>query len=81
MKRLICLRLVIMLPVFAVQILGIRYSQRQAPTIGGTKEHLGMAHTPRVNYFSQMVYQNPLTLNIFKPHNARKLIYKYINNY
>jgi hypothetical protein len=73
--------LAVMLPILAVQILGIRYCQCQTPAGTGTKEHLGMAHTSRVDYFSQVVYQNLLALNIFKLHNTRKLIYKNKNNY
>ncbi len=44
-------------------------------------QQLGVAYTSRVYYFGQVVYQNTLTLNIFKPHFTRKLNYKYIINY
>ena len=71
----------IVLSVLAAEILAIGYRQRQASAGGGAKEQLGMADASRINYFSQMVYKNPLTLNIFKLHFTRKLIYKYINIY
>jgi hypothetical protein len=72
---------VIVLAVFAVQVLGIGYGQCQTAAAGGSQQQLGVAYTSRVYYFGQVVYQNTLTLNIFKPHFTRKLNYKYIINY
>jgi hypothetical protein len=70
----------VMLAIAAVEILGISNGQRQTTAGGGSKEHLGMTYTARINNFGQVIYQNALTLNIFKLHCTRKLNYKYIKN-
>ena len=70
----------VVLPVFAAEILGIRHSQRQTAAGRGAEEQLGVADASRIDYFSQPVCKNLLTLNIFKPHNRHKLIYKNKNN-
>ena len=58
----------VVLPVFAIQILGIGQGQRQAPARRRSEEHLGVAYTPRVNYFCQSVGKNLLSYNIFELH-------------
>jgi hypothetical protein len=68
------------LAVGAVEVLGISQCQCQRAAGIGSEEHLGMTYTARVNYFGQVIYQNTLTLNIFKLHCSRKLNYKYIKN-
>ena len=67
----------VVLAVLAIQILGIRNRQSQAPAGRRPKEHLGVAYTSSIDDFRQSVCKNKLTFNIFELHDRFGLIYKY----
>ena len=74
------LGVVVVHAVLAVEILCIGNGKRQTARSGLAQEHLGVADTPRIDNFGQVIGRNYLSNNIFKLHNTRKLIYKITNN-